>query len=763
MSVSNTSPTSPTTSPAPLKPKRNSISSDNFIIKFLDACDIPPPDSYRSSPNPYLKAYFCFHDGTEYKRIGNEVKLLKRLETNRVVWNTFRNFNCNPPRDSFLMIEMYHKGSDSDVLLGYYRAPLISIISGQVLSCFMIHQKGTREKYPNFSVRIQKTFINTLPPDVKTFFIIRHGESKWNEAQSKINIAGMLDRDHGLTEQGIEQAKQLNSRWKKACLKVLSTDNTPSSSSNSTPHTSTLPSRDNSGLGSLLEGYDEFSSATTSTSSSTLPNSDNSNPSSSTKSSSPLNDLTSLSLDLPNIQEIDDDFFCNLFDQADESSSDNSSEDEDDDVLRLSQCNNGVENLLDFSSTSPNSSVEFKNSSIPIKSGVEMDILINDFHAESNLPSPASSSDLVTMEEPPQVSATTSTAAFITNNLLPLLSNPSTSTSSSTTVSSVEPKAEEAESEAVLKRRAQYVEMFMHSDRVFSSPFTRAIQTALVSLQDHPSLTHQGIILYQMIREIKRIGGLDSVGIEVGEGILKRVYSEFLPFFGHDQATKFTSLIYDLNDTYSSWWTPMSSYENHREQQERVREFLTFSRYTDAKIPIFVGHSLFFKAFYSHRISKRLDKNKKSFSEKLRKFRLSNASLLAVTVIYKEQRDGTADAIIVDADLIFGGGFHGHEAPKEARKPRGERVNRSIRENRDSFIEERERESLSSSSSTSNSRATKPLEKKPSSNSGSVFSLSYLQKDLKTTTSNISKSVKMFSKNVYDIFQSDSNNNNNNH
>ncbi len=44
--------------------------------------------------------------------------------------------------------------------------------------------------------------------------MIRHGESKWNEAQSKINITGMLDRDHALTEKGVEQAKELNDRWR---------------------------------------------------------------------------------------------------------------------------------------------------------------------------------------------------------------------------------------------------------------------------------------------------------------------------------------------------------------------------------------------------------------------------------------------------------------------------------------------------------------------------------------------------------------------
>lgn len=57
--------------------------------------------------------------------------------------------------------------------------------------------------------------MSSLPPKRKTFFLIRHGESKWNEAQSKINIAGMLDRDHPLTDLGISQAQSLNERWRR--------------------------------------------------------------------------------------------------------------------------------------------------------------------------------------------------------------------------------------------------------------------------------------------------------------------------------------------------------------------------------------------------------------------------------------------------------------------------------------------------------------------------------------------------------------------
>lgn len=61
---------------------------------------------------------------------------------------------------------------------------------------------------------MQRVWIDAKPPKIKTFFLIRHGESKWNKAQSQIDIPGLLDRDHPLTELGIQQAESLNQKWK---------------------------------------------------------------------------------------------------------------------------------------------------------------------------------------------------------------------------------------------------------------------------------------------------------------------------------------------------------------------------------------------------------------------------------------------------------------------------------------------------------------------------------------------------------------------
>ncbi len=150
------------------------------------------------------------------------------------------------------------------------------------------------------------------------------------------------------------------------------------------------------------------------------------------------------------------------------------------------------------------------------------------------------------------------------------------------------------------------------------------------------------------------------MGIEHGEGIKKRVRAELKAILGKERTDALMSAAgsFHVNDADQPWWTQMSSYENEAQQQDRVREFISFVRHCDAKLPIFVGHSLFFKAFYSKRISTVLLNNRPQISENLKKFRLSNASLLAVTVSFVEM-DSSTEAIITDADLIFGGGFHG--------------------------------------------------------------------------------------------------------
>lgn len=113
--------------------------------------------------------------------------------------------------------------------------------------------------------------------------------------------------------------------------------------------------------------------------------------------------------------------------------------------------------------------------------------------------------------------------------------------------------------------------------------------------------------------------------------------------------------VLDVGDTVSPWWTSATSADNITDQRVRTSEFVSFTRYCDAKMPIFVGHSLFFKQFYSNRHAKYLETIRPSITGDLTKFRLGNASVLAVTLLYSGTSD--FDCKILDVDLLYGGYF----------------------------------------------------------------------------------------------------------
>lgn len=150
------------------------------------------------------------------------------------------------------------------------------------------------------------------------------------------------------------------------------------------------------------------------------------------------------------------------------------------------------------------------------------------------------------------------------------------------------------------------------------------------------------------------------MGIECGPGIMKRVKQELQQSLGANKAEELVdSVAVDYSSAEAPWWTNISSFDNEKDQLERIREFLTFSRYCPHTIPVFVGHSLFFRAFYSKRISKAMARKRPNLSDNMKRFKLSNATLMAVTVKYSDLEGGASDALILDADILFGGGFHG--------------------------------------------------------------------------------------------------------
>jgi hypothetical protein len=78
-----------------------------------------------------------------------------------------------------------------------------------------------------------------------------------------------------------------------------------------------------------------------------------------------------------------------------------------------------------------------------------------------------------------------------------------------------------------------------------------------------------------IIREIKRIGGLDTVGVECGAGIMRRVKTELQLAMGVARAHEITDFVKcDVNDCDMPWWTSVSGFET-----EKVRGVVECWRY----------------------------------------------------------------------------------------------------------------------------------------------------------------------------------------
>jgi len=65
------------------------------------------------------------------------------------------------------------------------------------------------------------------PSAIKTVFVIRHGQSVWNKAQSEMAVHKMVDNDHPLSKKGIEQCMELNMAWKQAKMELEEAAGTP--------------------------------------------------------------------------------------------------------------------------------------------------------------------------------------------------------------------------------------------------------------------------------------------------------------------------------------------------------------------------------------------------------------------------------------------------------------------------------------------------------------------------------------------------------
>jgi len=471
--------------------------------------------------------------------------------------------------------------------------------------------------------------------------LIRHGESKWNKAQASGNmLSTLMDRDHALTEKGIRQAEHLNRLWKEEeeHLKSAATETSlPGGDNNEGGFgmVGDLTSADDStpafATGDLL-GLDDFNDGASSTAKShtnnagpfvpvMVPPAFAVLPALSPALSPPMNSLASSPA-----------YGDSMMHMAGDTSKDETR------TMGRKHISSGAVSMATQSTQSLHNLRNLGASLESVVASLDSDDQVDDIGDDEG----EGDGDEVDAVEP-------TTEGEEDEDRLDL------GRLSDTIGAQFDRPATLNEIKA---RRQEYKSRFIHADSVYCSPMTRAIETALVGLFGHSALRHPGLHLYSVIREIKGVGGLDSVGVAFGSAISERVSTELESKLGRSRTEHITSPLIHYNDASQTWWTQLSSFDSAQDQHERIGDFISFSRHCDSQCPIFVGHSLFFKSFYSRRLSPIIERIRPELSENLKKYRLGNASVLAVTLLYSNNKD--TECTILDADVIFGSGFQKH-------------------------------------------------------------------------------------------------------
>jgi hypothetical protein len=209
---------------------------------------------------------------------------------------------------------------------------------------------------------------------------------------------------------------------------------------------------------------------------------------------------------------------------------------------------------------------------------------------------------------------------------------------------------------------------FTQVSAAFSSPLTRAVQTACLYLEDHPVLKRGPMRLLSSVREIKGIGGLDTVGKGMGKGVEVRARATLASpdAFPEQTISPYTA--------EGEWWTAMSddsaAVQDRFEELLNTIEFATYAHAADdvclhndeeasalsqihsmcphrptgsnATVAI-VGHSLYFKKFLRTFLRTEL----RDLHPELLQKKLANAACLRVQMDLMRRE-------MIEVELMFG-------------------------------------------------------------------------------------------------------------
>ena len=213
-------------------------------------------------------------------------------------------------------------------------------------------------------------------------------------------------------------------------------------------------------------------------------------------------------------------------------------------------------------------------------------------------------------------------------------------------------------------------------DVVWASPLTRALQTALIGFHGFPPL--RSLALHASCREVKNVGGFDSVGLATGSyNILQRCEKKLAEAVGQPEAAAHicNGLACDARDAAGEWWLPSERREGKKAVDRRAAEFLREVQYETleghCQAPLVVSHSHFIRGLFK-RYRDAADVTTKPFSVK----KLANCGVVAVDVVFDDATGGAPS--MRNPRLLFGSALEGDgESDESSEDESGSRLERA--------------------------------------------------------------------------------------
>lgn len=190
------------------------------VIEIISAENLPKMD-IASHSDPFATVQFTTVDD---KPIMDKVHRTQvRTDDHNPVWHNYLTFAFTPEDTDKLVVTLYDEDITSPDAIGSVDVSFDDLKAEQdgisrPLTMITSKRSDDGESAVRFrlvSVTPRSEFTNIT----KTVFLIRHGESKWNDAQDKNKVKDMVKQtDHELNAKGIDQARDFNAKWRKIYL-----------------------------------------------------------------------------------------------------------------------------------------------------------------------------------------------------------------------------------------------------------------------------------------------------------------------------------------------------------------------------------------------------------------------------------------------------------------------------------------------------------------------------------------------------------------